>query len=160
MSRITTPTSVVAEVNNNVSIREGGAEAELEPGTGCYVTEDADGNNEVHAAGAGSSSTRVVREQRNPPRGISGDNPLDKAYNAGDHTETVGFADNDKARLRLSENASAEPGGNEAAWDENGHITDDEGTVDGTDPAETFVGRIVRVVDRGDEDDFAVVEFK
>lgn len=158
--RIQTPTSVVAEANNYHSIREGAATAEMYPGTGCTVTEDEDGHNVVEPAEANSETRRIVREQRNPPRSITpfGQSPLDQAYDEGNHTETVGPLRNDRARLRLSEHASTDPEGERAGWDEDGFITDEEGTIDGTDPLETFIGTIIRVIERDDEDDLAVVE--
>jgi len=158
---IDTEASVIAELNNTASYREGHANEELLPGQGATLTENAAGEHVVHKAGANADTTRVVREQRNPPRSLGdvGDSPLDEPYAADDWPETVGFLPHDRARLRLSDYASADPAGNDAAWDEDGNITDDAGTVNGADAPDTFVGSIIRVIDRGTDDDFVVVEF-
>lgn len=158
------PNSVVAKANNQNLYEEaaGPAEDELLPGTGAVVTEDENGERQVEAAGADELTYKVVREGRNPPFASVDDPdtaPIDVAVEAGMNVELVGFNRFDRARLRLSEHASASPDGNRAAFDEDGFITDADGTVDGTDPAEEFIGEIVRIEEHSEEDDLAVVEF-
>jgi hypothetical protein len=115
----------------------------------------------VRQVGADSQSRRVAREQRNPPRnlGATGSSPLDDAYAAGDNLETVRFMPDDRARLRKSSNASADPTDAEAAWDDSGFVTDDGGTVDGTNAPTVFFGRILTEITRSGEDNLLVVEF-
>ncbi|WP_089650097.1 hypothetical protein [Halobacterium hubeiense] len=154
--------SVLAQVHNENSYLGGEADSALEVGTGCVAYKDADGNWHVRQATADEDTKRVVREQRNPPRGgmtvdDTGTSALDYAYNAGDNTETVGFNRWDRARLRLSPNATADPTDVPVGWDVNGLITDD---IDGagTDPANP-VGRGIEVIERTDEDNLLIVEF-
>ncbi|WP_058365411.1 hypothetical protein [Haloparvum sedimenti] len=156
--------SVIAQVHNENSFLEGEADAALDPGTGAVAYKDADGNWHVRQAGADENTKRVVREQRNPPRGgmtvtDTGTSALDQGYNAGDNTETIGFLRYDRARLRKSSNCSADPTDAEAAWDQNGHIVDAGGTVDGTNSPTEFVGRIVEEITRSNEDNLLIVEF-
>lgn len=148
------PVSVKAATHNKASFEEGQANAALDPGTGCYIYNDT-----VYQAGANAQTKRVVREKRNPPSEIGGGEVLDNGYGAGNNAETLGFMSHDRARLRLSSNASADPVGNEAAWDENGEITDASGTVDGTNAPDTFVGRVHEVISRDNGQNFALVEF-
>ena len=156
--------SVVAKLHNQNAYEEAAeAAAELLPGTGAVI-EDPEGADEktVAQAGADEITYTVVRENRNPPVGTVDDadtSPIDVAAEQGSNVETVGFNRHDHARLRLSANASASPEGNLAAWDENGFITDEDGTVNGADAPTAFVGRIRYVEDDAEEDDLAVVQF-
>lgn len=154
--------SVLAQVHNENSLLGGEADSALKPGTGCVMYKDADGNWHVRQAGADEDTKRVVREQRNPPRGgmtvgDTGTSVLDYAYDEGNNTETVGFNRWDRARLRLSPNASADPTDVEVGWDANGLITDD---IDGagTSPSNP-VGRGIELIERTDGDNLLVVEF-
>jgi len=153
--------SIIAQVNGNESYVEGSADGAYLPGTGVEWYVDSNGDKQVRQVGADSKTKRVVREQRNPPRSLAqtGDSPLDDAYASGNNLETVGFRRFDRARLRKSPNASADPTDADAAWDENGKITDADGTVDGTNAPTEFVGRIVEEITRTDEDNLLVVEF-
>jgi len=156
--------SVLAQTHNENSYIEGEADAALDPGTGVEVYKDADGDWHVRQAGADAKTKRVVREQRNPPRGgmtvsDTGTSALEQSYAAGDNTETVGFLRYDRARLRKSPNCSADPTDAEAAWDQNGSLVDAGGTVDGTNAPTEFVGRIVEEIERSGEDNLLVVEF-
>lgn len=154
--------SVLAQVHNENSYEEGEADSALDPGTGCVLYKDADGNEHIRQAGANEDTKRVVREQRNPPRGgmtvtSTGTSVLDLGYDAGDHTETIGFLRYDRARLRVSPNATADPTDTEVGWDANGLITDD---VDGAGTAPTTpIGRGIELIERTGEDDLLVVEF-
>lgn len=157
-----TPNAVVAKLHNQASYEEGEADAALDPGQGCVLYEDANGDKFVRAAAADEQTTRVVREARNPPRGqgVEDESPLAQAYDAGEHVETIGFGDHDQARVRLGGNASADPVDNLAAWDANGELTDEAGTVDGTNAPTEFVGRIRKDLSAEfDTFDMVVVEF-
>lgn len=154
--------SVIAQTHNENSYLEGEADSALDVGTGAVAYKDADGNWHVRQAAADEDTKRVVREQRNPPRGgmtvsDTGTSALEESYNAGDNTETVGFNRYDRARLRLSSNATADPTDAEVGWDADGLITDD---IDGagTDPSNP-IGRGIELIERTDEDDLLVVEF-
>jgi hypothetical protein len=154
--------SVLAQTHNTNSYLEGEADSAIEPGTGVVFYEDADGNTHVRQAGANENTKRVAREQRNPPRNgttvdDTGTSPIDQGYNAGDNLETVGFLRYDRARLRVSSNATADPTDTAVGWDADGLITDD---VDGagTDPT-TPIGRGIELIERDGEDDLLVVEF-
>jgi hypothetical protein len=153
--------SVIAQVNGNESYIDGTSDGDVLPGTGVEWYHNEDGEKRVRQVGADSKTKRVAREQRNPPRslGQTGDSPLDDAYASGDNLETVGFRRFDRARLRKSSNASADPTDAEAAWDQNGKITDAGGTVDGTNAPTEFVGRVVEEITRTGEDNLLVVEF-
>jgi len=166
MSTVGTPTSVIAQVINENSYEEGAADAALDVGSGCVRYYD-NANDEwrVRAAGANSETTRVVREQRNPPQSISplGENPLLDGYNSDDNVETVGFNSHEMVRARKSANASADIADDtEIAWDQNGHATDENGTVDGNNAPDTFWGRYVETMtvtdENGNETDFIVAE--
>lgn len=157
-----TPNAVVAKLHNQASYQEGDADAALNPGQGCVLYEDASGTKHVRAATADEQTSRVVREARNPPRGqgVEGESPLAQGYDSGENVETVGFNDHDQARVRLGANASADPVGNLAAWDANGELTDEAGTVDGTNAPTEFVGRIRKDLSAEfDNFDMVVVEF-
>ncbi|ELZ35368.1 hypothetical protein [Halorubrum tebenquichense] len=154
--------SVLAQTHNENSYLEGAADSGLDPGTGAVAYKDADGNWQIRQATADEDTKRVVREQRNTPRGgmtvtDTGESALDQSYNAGDNAETVGFHRYDRARLRVSPNATADPTDAEVGWDANGLITDD---IDGagTDPTSP-VGRGIELIERTDADDLLVVEF-
>ncbi|WP_459191830.1 hypothetical protein [Halosimplex sp. J119] len=153
--------SVIAQVNGSESYVDGSADGAILPGTGVEWYRDADGDVQVRQVGADSKTKRVAREQRNPPRslGSAGESPLDDPYDSGNDLETVGFRRHDRARLRKSSNASADPTDAEAAWDQNGKITDAGGTVDGTNSPSEFVGRVVEEIARSGEDNLLVVEF-
>jgi hypothetical protein len=156
--------SVVAQFHNENSYLEGEADSGILPATGVEMYKDADEEWHVRQVSADSRTKRAAREQRNPSRdGMTvtdtGTSPLDKTYNAGDHAETVGFNRWDRARLRKSANCSADPTDAEAAWDQNGKIVDEGGTVDGTNAPTVFVGRIVEEITRSGEDNLLVVEF-
>lgn len=154
--------SVIAQVHNENSYLEGEADSALNPGTGAVPYKDADGNWHIRQATADEDTKRVVREQRNPPRGgmtvtDTGNAAIDEGYNAGDHTETVGFNRYDRARLRLSPNANADPTDAEVGWDANGLITDD---IDGAGtPPDNPIGRGVELIERTNEDNLLIVEF-
>lgn len=154
--------SVLAQVHNENSYLEGEADSDLDPGTGAVAYKDDDGNWHIRQADEDEDTKRVVREQRNPPRGgmtvsDTGESALEEPYNEGDNTETIGFHRYDRARLRVSPNASGDPTDEEVGWDEDGFVTDD---IDGggTDP-ENPVGRGIELIERTDEDDLLVVEF-
>jgi hypothetical protein len=154
--------SVIAQVHNENSYLEGEADAALDVATGAVAYKDADGNWHVRQATADEDTKRVVREQRNPPRGgmtvdDTGTSALEESYAAGDNTETIGFHRYDRGRLRLSPNASADPTDAPVGWDADGLITDD---IDGagTDPSNP-VARGIEVITRTDADDLLVVEF-
>jgi hypothetical protein len=153
--------SVIAQVNGNESYIDGTSDGDVLPGTGVEWYRNDDGEKRVRQVGADSKTKRVAREQRNPPRSLGqvGDSPLDDPYASGDGLETVGFRRFDRARLRKSPNASADPTDAEAAWDQNGKITDAGGTVDGTNAPTEFVGRVVEEITRTGEDNLLVVEF-
>lgn len=153
--------SVLAQANGAQSLVEGDADSAISPGTGVEWYRNADGDIQIRQVGADSKTKRVAREQRNPPRslGAVGTSPLDDDYAAGDNCETLGFRRHDRARLRKSANASADPTDAEAAWDDSGQITDDGGTVDGTNAPTEFVGRIIEEISRTGEDNLLVVEF-
>lgn len=154
--------SILAQVHNENSYLEGEADSALDPGTGAVAYKDDDGNWHIRQATADEDTKRIVREQRNPPRGgmtvsDTGDSALDEGYNAGDNVETVGFHRYDRARLRVSPNATADPTDTPVGFDADGLITDDVDGAD-TDPT-TPVGRGVELIERTDEDDLLVVEF-
>ena len=153
--------SVVADVEGTASYIDGDADSAIDPGTGVEWYLDANDERQVRQVGANSKSKRVAREQRNPSRtlGSTGDSPLDDAYAAGDNLETVGFRRHDRARVRKSGNASAGPTDADGAWDENGKMTDEGGTTDGTNAPTEFVCRIVDEISRSGEDNLLVVEF-
>lgn len=99
-----TPNSVLAKAHNQLSFEEGIADEALEPGQGCVLYENADGEKRVRAAAADEKTTRVVRERRNPPvgMGVDGASPLEQGYDAGENVETLGFDDNDQGRCRVT----------------------------------------------------------
>lgn len=154
--------SVIAQVHNENSYLEGEADSALDPGTGAVAYKDADGNWHIRQATADEETKRIVREQRNPPRGgmtvtDTGDSALDQGYNAGDNVETVGFHRHDRARLRLSPNATADPTDVKVGWDANGLISDD---IDGAGATpDNPVGRGIELIERTNEDNLLIVEF-
>jgi hypothetical protein len=154
--------SVLAQVHNENSYLEGEADSGLDPGTGAVAYKDADGNWHIRQATADEDTKRVVREQRNPPRGgmtvtDTGTSALEQSYNTGDNTETIGFHRYDRARLRVSPNASTDPTDAEVGWDANGLISDD---IDGAGAVpDNPVGRGIELIERATEDDLLVVEF-
>lgn len=149
------PNAVVAKLHNQASYEEGAGEAgeQLEPGTGCVLYEDANGDKYVRSADADEQTTRVVREARNPPRGlgVDGESPLSKAYAEGEHVETIGFNSNDQARVRVAADDGAAEG-DEVGWNADGYMTDG-----GTEEVEA-VARVRELYDV-DETPFATVEF-
>lgn len=162
MSYIETPTSVVARLLNENAYAEGVAAGAVEFGTAVVPSDYDEGEQfgEIATAGANASTRYIAREQRNPPRNDPStalEAVLNDAYDDGDWTEAVGFNRHDRARVRLSEHASADPVGETFGWDENGYATDD--TVDGSDPVETTIGEVLTVFELGDED-WALVEFR
>lgn len=148
------PNAVVAKLHNQASYEEGAADEDLMPGQGAVVYEDEDGEKHVRAAEADEQTQRVVREARNPARGLGeeDESPLSQGYDEGEHVETIGFGDHDQARLRIADGDGA---GVDSAvgWDDNGELTD--GGEDDVDA----IGRIREVVDV-DGTDFGVTEFK
>lgn len=126
-----TPNAVVAKLHNQASYEEGEADAALDPGQGCVLYEDANGDKFVRAAAADEQTQRVVREARNPPRGqgVEDASPLEQSYDAGEHAETIGFDDNDQARLRATFETDADGNpivpdpGEEMGWDANGTLS-------------------------------------
>jgi hypothetical protein len=153
--------SVIAQTHNENSYLEGEADAALDPGVGGVAYKDADGNWHVRSANAEEDTKRVVREQRNPPRGgmtvdDTGTSVLDESYNAGDNAEAIGFHRFDRARLRVSPDATADPTDTEVSYDADGKVRDQQG--DGS-AIETPVGRGVELIDRTNEDDLLIVEF-
>lgn len=71
------------------------------PGMGLERVQE---NGETHVqpvSTAGSESTLLAREQRNPPRMGSG-NPVEKAYDPGNNVESRGFQEHEEARVRLA----------------------------------------------------------
>ncbi|EMA69313.1 hypothetical protein C461_03093 [Halorubrum aidingense JCM 13560] len=154
--------SILAQVHNENSYLEGEADSALDPGTGAVAYKDADGNWHIRQATADEDTKRIVREQRNPPRGgmtvtDTGDSPIDDGYNAGDNVETVGFHRYDRARLRVSPNATADPTDTPVGFDADGLITDDIDGAGATPAAP--VGRGIELIERATEDDLLVVEF-
>lgn len=153
-----TPNAVVAKLHNQASYEEGEADEALEPGQGCVLYEDADGNKHVRAAAADEQTTRVVREPRNPPRGqgVEGESPLAQGYDAGETVETIGFNDHDQARCRVTLEDDGSGGtvaieDAEMGWDANGTLS-----TAATDPVAR--GR-VDLSDEFTDFDMAVVEF-
>ena len=125
-----TPNSVLAKAHNQMSFEEGIADEALEPGQGCVLYEDANGEKRVRAANADEKTTRVVREARNPPRGqgVQGASPLEQGYDAGETVETLGLDDNDQARIRYTFEQDAD--GNDIpiedaalGWGSDGNLT-------------------------------------
>lgn len=99
-----TPNSVLAKAHNQMSFEEGIADEALEPGQGCVLYEDANGEKRVRTANANEKTTRIVRERRNPPvgMGLDGDSPLAQGYDIGENVETISLDDNDQARCRVT----------------------------------------------------------
>lgn len=153
--------SVVAQVNGSESYVDGDADGAIDPGTGTEWYRDSNGDIQIRQVGENSKSKRVAREQRNPSRSLGsvGDSPLDDSYAAGDNLETVGFRRHDRARVRKSSNASADPTDADGAWDTDGKMTDAGGTTDGTNAPTEFVCRIIEEISRSGEDNLLVVEF-
>ena len=125
-----TPNAVRAKVWNQTDFEEGAATEALPPGTGCVLTET-DTGKEVRSANADESTTRVVREQRNPPRGMGavGESPLEMDYAVDDNVETLGFNSNDHARCRAAYETDADGNpivpdpGEEMGWNGSGELT-------------------------------------
>ena len=153
-----TPNSVLAKAHNQMSFEEGIADEALEPGQGCVLYEDADGEKRVRAANADEKTTRVIREARNPPRGmgVEGASPLEQGYDAGETVETLGLDDNDQARIRLTYETDTD-GNNipieDAAlgWGADGNLT--------TAAAEAVARGRVDISDEFDTFDMVVAEF-
>ncbi|MDL0133514.1 hypothetical protein [Halobacterium salinarum] len=123
---LSTENSVKAKVHNQPAFDEAEALEALSPGQG--VVRGAGG---FEAAGADSTTTRVVREQRNPGgRGVEdNESPLKKGYAVGENVETIGFLRFDQARLLLDYadvdgdgTADTYQEGAEVGWNANGHL--------------------------------------
>lgn len=162
MSARGTPNSVIADVFDvQADYTEGFAAAELRPGMGCVIDESGDGTS-VAAAGQNARTTRVVREPRNSPQGVTNSggmdtSPLDATIAADGHTETVGFRRFQRARLRVASSSTAGVGDG-VGWNSNGEISDVQ--TDGTTALTTFVGKVRKIVsDSSLANDIAVVEF-
>lgn len=123
---LSTENSVKAKVYGEVPLKEGEANEELEPGQGAVQ-----GNGGIDAAGDGSKTTRVVREQRNPgSRGIEDStSPLQKTYASGSNVEMLVFRSGEEARLLLAYADTAGDGsddtydqGAEVGWNASGYL--------------------------------------
>lgn len=114
--------SIVAQLNNQADYEQADAAEALDPGQGVEV----DANGDFAAAAADSKTTRVVREQRNPPRNASGTtSPLNASYSAGDHCEAVGFQRYDQARVLVENNGTASvtiTEGDKLGWNASGYL--------------------------------------
>jgi hypothetical protein len=145
------PNAVVAKLHNQASYEEGEAVSDLEPGQGCVLYEE-DGEKYVRSAEADEQTTRVVREARNPPRGLGepGESPLTQTYNGGEWVETIGFNSNDQARMHLADGGD----GDDVGYNADGHLA----TIGGETGGENAVARVRETYDV-DGADFGTVEF-
>ncbi|WP_126665244.1 hypothetical protein [Haloterrigena salifodinae] len=150
-----TPNAVIAKLHNQASYEEGFADEALDPGTGCVIYEDENGEKRVRSANADEATSRVVREARNPPRGlgVEGESPLSQSYSTDEHVETVGFGDHDQARCQVSDATADDAVG----WDADGALTSTGS--DGTGDPGTIVGHVKEIIDV-DGTDMAIVEFE
>lgn len=96
---LSTQNSVLAKALGPESYEEEEALEELTPGQGVVY-----GEGGFAAAGDGSKSKRVVREQRNPGGLGVNDNtaPMDEPYPIGANVETIGFPPNAQARCLMA----------------------------------------------------------
>lgn len=157
------PYEITASVENQPSHEEGTADAEILPGTGVVWYPDANGDDRVRQADVGEPTARVAIAtgggKTGPAYGaVDPDlHPLDIAYAVGEHTYTLEYLPHDKARLRLSSNAT-DPTAPDATvgWDTDGTVTD---TLAGGGLPETSVARGLEVIARSGTDDLLLVEF-
>jgi len=97
-----TANTIVANRYGTACYEEFPAGEAILPGTGVEIATDADGNETLAPASSGVGEPRFAREQRNPPRMVTGTHITEQQYEAGNRVESELFGRGDKVRARIA----------------------------------------------------------